>query len=241
MSETIQEFYSFSSNNPRGGSVFHVVHFLRIKLLLGEYPKGTKLREIPLAEQFKVSRGTMRTALQKLESEGLVLRLPNGRRISLGIDIRFIQDLYDVRKMLEVKAAEHILKFSDAERKKALENLDSLARRTNRSKSGGRELSVEERVVRDADLHRYIILASGSHFLLQCWRTIEPVMWTILDINATRSDTNKHFEIYKTHDAMVQTLVQGKVQAIDMLKEHIEQSEKLIIDFLSQHTYTEET
>ncbi len=234
MSEANQEFYSFSAYNLRGNSVFHVVNRLRLSLLTGEYPKGTKIREIPLAEQYGVSRGTVRTALQKLESEGLVLRLPNGRRISQGFDLRQIKDLYEVRRMLELKAAETILKFPELTRHKTLTSLASLARRTNRTQSGDRVLSVEERIERDADLHRFIVVASGNYSLLQCWKSIEAVMWTILHINATLSDPQKHFAIYKGHDNIVDLLFKGDDRVLKALGEHIDLSENLITDFLLQ-------
>lgn len=51
---------------------------LRSRLVAGEWPAGTKLREVPLAENFGLSRTPLRAALQRLEQEGLLERIGSG-------------------------------------------------------------------------------------------------------------------------------------------------------------------
>lgn len=58
--------------------VHHVHRELRRAILRGLLAPGGRLVETALAEQLSVSRTPVREAIQKLESEGLVRRLPHG-------------------------------------------------------------------------------------------------------------------------------------------------------------------
>ncbi|TIS02924.1 MAG: GntR family transcriptional regulator, partial [Mesorhizobium sp.] len=49
---------------------------LREALVSGRIAAGVRLTEISLAEQFGLSRGTIRAALQRLTSEGLIVQRP---------------------------------------------------------------------------------------------------------------------------------------------------------------------
>jgi len=76
---------------------------LREAILNGEFPPGVFLRQEDLARQLGVSRAPLREALPRLEAEGIVLLSP--RRgysvVSLGPDE--IDELFDLRAMLESK------------------------------------------------------------------------------------------------------------------------------------------
>src|SRR5262249_28645098 len=62
--------------------------------------RGTKLREVPLGELFGVSRTTIRAALQRLESDGLVTIEPNrGASVTLP-SVAEISDLFTVRRIV---------------------------------------------------------------------------------------------------------------------------------------------
>lgn len=51
---------------------------LRSRLVAGQFPASTKLREVPLARSFGVSRTPLRSALLRLEQEGLLERSGSG-------------------------------------------------------------------------------------------------------------------------------------------------------------------
>lgn len=54
---------------------------LRSKIVAGHWPASTKLREVPLAETFGLSRTPLRAALLRLEQEGLLERAGAGYTI----------------------------------------------------------------------------------------------------------------------------------------------------------------
>lgn len=93
----------------RTATVANVVDAIRNKIILQEYPAGQKLTELALSAEYKISRGSVRTALQVMENEGLIATLPNGRKLVVGITEKFVTDLYETRGMLECEAARLIL------------------------------------------------------------------------------------------------------------------------------------
>ena len=75
---------------------------LREEILLGHYEPGEPLREIPLAERFRVSRGPIRDAFLQLTQEGLLESVPNrGVRVGKVWDAKLIPVMAKVRFDLE--------------------------------------------------------------------------------------------------------------------------------------------
>jgi DNA-binding GntR family transcriptional regulator len=89
----------------------HVYHELRQRILDGFYRPSESLTELSLADDFKVSRNTIRKALLKLESENLVIIEENKRarvrRFSLDEAIQYL----DVRELLEGLVVRQSLPF----------------------------------------------------------------------------------------------------------------------------------
>jgi DNA-binding GntR family transcriptional regulator len=79
---------------------------IHARVLSGEIPSGTRLRQETLASEFGVSRTPVREALRKLESSGLVLVEPNRGAVVRGPTARDIREAYAVRAELEGFAAE---------------------------------------------------------------------------------------------------------------------------------------
>jgi DNA-binding GntR family transcriptional regulator len=77
---------------------------LRARILDGSLGPGEPLREIPLAEEFGVSRTPVREALMRLESDGLARR--DGRSLVVhAVSAEELIQVYDLRINLESEAA----------------------------------------------------------------------------------------------------------------------------------------
>lgn len=71
----------------------------------GDYPAGSKISEPELARRFGVSRGPLREAMMRVESLGLVERVPHvGARVVALTQEKLIE-IYSVREALEGMAA----------------------------------------------------------------------------------------------------------------------------------------
>jgi DNA-binding GntR family transcriptional regulator len=79
---------------------------LQQRVLSGDIPSGTRLRQSALAAEFGVSRTPIREALRKLQAGGLVELQPHRGALVRGLSAREIRDAYEVRAELEALAAE---------------------------------------------------------------------------------------------------------------------------------------
>mgnify|MGYP000961686705 CR=1 FL=1 len=78
-----------------------VFHTLREEILSGKYQKDEELKEKTIGEELGVSRTPVREALRQLELEGLVTIIPNRGAFVEGISKDDIQDIYEIRSLLE--------------------------------------------------------------------------------------------------------------------------------------------
>ncbi|MBQ1228673.1 MAG: GntR family transcriptional regulator, partial [Firmicutes bacterium] len=81
-----------------------IVDIIRDRILKGEYRIGEKIKENQIATEFKVSRTPIREAFKQLENEGLIDYIPNRGCFAKGFTRQDIEDIYAVRKALEIIA-----------------------------------------------------------------------------------------------------------------------------------------
>ena len=81
-----------------------VIASLRIAILTGALGPGERLRQEDLAQRFRASRIPIREALRALEYEGLVVSEPNRGSRVVDLDPVDIEEVYDLRILLESKA-----------------------------------------------------------------------------------------------------------------------------------------
>src|SRR5919205_3391293 len=79
---------------------------LRRFILEGDLEPGARIQEVELAAQLGVSRTPVREALRTLSSQGLVELLPNrGARVARW-SVKDLDEIYELRVMLESHAAQ---------------------------------------------------------------------------------------------------------------------------------------
>ncbi len=76
---------------------------LRRRIVSHESPPGSRLRESALAEEFNVSRARVRDAFGILEERGLIERAPNKGAVVTRLEADRIQELFEVREVLEAQ------------------------------------------------------------------------------------------------------------------------------------------
>ena len=88
-----------------------VTRYLRRQLLVrNSFPPGSFIRENDVANELKVSRSPVREALKILESYGIVKTLPRRGALVLQYSNADVDEIYDVRVLLEEKVYSHIIK-----------------------------------------------------------------------------------------------------------------------------------
>lgn len=71
----------------------------------GDYPPGSRLKEVDLAAHLRMSRTPVREAIRQLERDGVVTVLPNRGAVVRELTEREIDDTYSLRAVLEGYAA----------------------------------------------------------------------------------------------------------------------------------------
>lgn len=191
-----------------------VVAALREAIISGELKDGTPLVESRLAHQLSVSRGPVRSALNALESEGLVKTQPNGRAVVVGFEEGDVSDLLAVRYELESTAISRGIdnKHSPERVVAAYDALEAEG------------ASTDGLVDLDIDFHRELVEFSGSRFLVQAWLAIAPVIHTVIAIGnrrlVTRDPESNFQRILATHRPIVDAiLVEDAQKAAAVLAE----------------------
>ena len=128
------------------------------RIISGELPAGTRLKEVALTEEFEVSRTPVRDALRQLMHDGLIEIVPaqGARVVSFGADD--VEDVYDIRMALEILSLEingHALRLQPLiELRARLQNADQ-------------NNDLHEHTEIDALLHRYVVKSTGRRYLLR--------------------------------------------------------------------------
>ncbi len=142
-----------------------IVDIIRERILKGEYKIGEKIKENQIASELRVSRTPIREAFKQLENEGLIDYIPNRGCFAKGFTQRDIEDLYAVRKALEILAVEWAVnRINQAEIERLQEQSDLMEFYTAR-KDGKKVLQI------NSDFHAVIYNATGSRFMAQVLRS----------------------------------------------------------------------
>ncbi len=94
-----------SRDNPSHSQAVRAQLRLREMILAGELPSGSRIAELNLVDKLGVSRTPIRTALMKLEQEGLLESLANGGYAVRTFTERDVADAIELRGTLEGLAA----------------------------------------------------------------------------------------------------------------------------------------
>lgn len=88
---------------------------LRAGIIAGDYAPGTRIRQEELAERYGTSRIPVREALRDLESEGLVVLVPNSGAWIARTDIAECVEIYKIRERVEPLALRESISNMDEE------------------------------------------------------------------------------------------------------------------------------
>jgi DNA-binding GntR family transcriptional regulator len=144
-----------------------VLDRLREAILQGYFPAGSQLNQVKVAAQFGVSRGPVRAAINNLEKENLVKNIPHRGSFVTTLDKQAIQDLYQVRAILEGYAVRLAVETCTAA------DVDKIMDLIEEIRAAARRGDTDEVVRLDFQIHEFFVDLSGNSFLIQIWSTIK--------------------------------------------------------------------
>lgn len=148
-------------NHSLGQKVFQRI---RGDILEGNYKVGEELKEQLIGEQMGVSRTPVREALRQLELEGLVEIISNKGAFVVGFSSEDIQDIYEIRAVLEGLCARRAATRISEQQTEALEEILYLTDFHIKNEN------IEQVIKLDSVFHGILYEASGSKILERALR-----------------------------------------------------------------------
>jgi DNA-binding GntR family transcriptional regulator len=205
---------------------------LRSRILGGEFEGGTQLRQDALAKDYGVSRIPVREALLTLEAEGLVVLVAHKGAFTTELSIAKIQELFDLRVLLETYVLSH-----------AIENLDDkdLLEAEN-------VLTMYDRALDEGgDVNYWSEYNYAFHLALYRPANLPETLSIIHQLN-TKSDRYIRMQLLYSqeitkaeqehHELLELARKRNKVKACKLLKTHIEDACKSIVTLLEERQGT---
>ena len=144
-----------------------VLERLREAILQGYFPAGSQLNQVKVAALFGVSRGPVRAAINNLEKENLVRNIPHRGTFVTSLDKRTVQDLYNVRAILEGYAVRQAVACATPE------DVEKIIHLIQEIQAAARRGDTDEVVRLDFEIHEFFVNLSDNSFLIQIWSTIK--------------------------------------------------------------------
>ncbi len=192
---------SSSLNTPLQSLESQVATVIREQILSGRFPQGFRLKEVQIAEQFGLSRGTIRAALQQLCYEGLVNQVLHRGWTVVQLTLKDTWELYTLRNELEGFGARLAAESVTPEKAQRLrETLRKLAIAVN---------SKNFTSITEADfvLHKTIIQLSEHSRLENQYRLIEQQIR--LYITCCDSLLQDQAVLVEEHEPLVEAICSG--------------------------------
>jgi DNA-binding GntR family transcriptional regulator len=181
---------------------------MRRRILNAEIPAGARLVETQIAEEFEVSRTTVREALRTLESEGLVELAPRRHCVVTRMDQETARDVLFARCTLELAAAREWLEHRGgdlgSDLAEAVEAMEEAA-------AAGDMLAA---VQADTLFHGRLVAAGGRQRLGQLWHSLDSQMGALMRSSLERKHSDL-FQVAKLHIDLARVLASHYSERID--------------------------
>jgi DNA-binding GntR family transcriptional regulator len=147
-----------------------VLGLVRTKIISGELAPGEKINENQLASSLGISRSPLREVLRVLEQEHLVVHFPRkGTRVS-EISVQELEEIYEVRELVELGAIDLMMKKGITEPKGAIAAINE----AKDIRLPNQDISKEIMFYREkiTDFHVKLIEECGNCYLIKYYKTI---------------------------------------------------------------------
>lgn len=205
---------------------YRVTTKLREVILKGEFEDGERLVQEEWAEKLGVSRMPIREALKQLEVEGLVRIEPRRGAIVTPISIEDIEEIYQLRVILEGTAVEKSLPNLEKEHIEDLENI---------------YLQMEKLKINEESVATFMRLNENFHKILYegcTWKRIHSMidtLWKGIPPYTPSLLTNHLKESQKEHSLMVKYVKEKNPEKLkNIVEKHILRTRDNLIKYIAK-------
>ena len=210
---------------PQGGALGR--HVLRdqireivlARIMSGTYLPGQRVTESSLMSEFQVSAAPVREALRELESARFLESQPHrGVRVRQ-VSPAELNDMYPVRTVLEVLAAQLAAPLMTEDTLHALEDELSAMRRAAERRD------VSAQVAHDVRFHKVIVEAADNALLSHAWSTMHFEVLTMVTFRLAQDD---FLDMARAHEPILAALrARSSRAAGDELRDHFAYARRL--------------
>ena len=204
-----------------------VFNTLREAILTGELVPGERLMEKQLAERMGVSRTPIREAIRKLELEGLVNMIPRK-----GAEVSRITEK-DIENVLEVRCVLEELAATLSCQKITEEELEELYLTLQEFKIAIRRKDVEQIIDKDVKFHDIIFSSTGNDKLIAILNNLREQIYRFR-VEYIRK-ASKYTDLVEEHEKIYETIkTKNEKEARIIAREHITNQETAVITYLKE-------
>ncbi|WP_457389362.1 GntR family transcriptional regulator [Roseateles sp. P5_E1] len=192
--------------------------YVRLKQMIFDFAlmPGDRVSETELAQRVVVSRTPLRAALQRLEREGFLQLLPRLGWQVAPLDFDVMDELYDLRTLIECEAARHLCEH---EQRPGLQQLADIwmVPPAERLADAAEVGALDER------FHALLVQGSGNREMVRVHREITERIRIIRRLDFTKPA--RVDATYDEHARILRTITRRRTdEAQRLLRAHIQQS-----------------
>lgn len=194
------------------------------ELILNEtFPAGTFLSERQLTVRLGMSKTPIRSALERLEAEGLVIVSPQQGILVREISLQEVVDLFDIRIALETFVVDHIAgKIPPTQRAQLEGNLEAQAKAAE-----GGDVNTSTRL--DFEFHLILCAALGNREIVRTMLSLRDRLYRVIHHISSRIPGRLQAS-YQDHLAIAQAVLSGDAEgAVRQVREHLEYGKRYLI------------
>lgn len=190
------------------------------KLLLNAQIKpGQFLTQKEIVAMTDMSLATVRELIPRLEADGLIQTIPNRGLQVLHIDLKLIENAFELRLILERRAVAHYCDTASNEQIETIINKHKQVLKEAESGTDRRVLKHAQKV--DWDFHDAMICALDNEIIWSVYR-VNSIKIRLIVNNKTRINAHNLKRVYGEHLKILHALLQrDKPAAIKAMEEHI--------------------
>ncbi|KYZ76307.1 GntR family transcriptional regulator [Anaerosporomusa subterranea] len=211
-----------------------VAETLRDAIVNGVLKPGERLMEIQLAEELGVSRTPVRESIRKLELEGFVVMVPRRGTYVTDLSIKDINEVYEIRTVLDVLAAglaaERITEEELEELERLLVQIGEFVEQNN----------MEQLIEFDTKFHDVLYRASRNDRLVGIINNLREQFTRFRSISMKYPGRMQN--TVEEHTRLVEAIAQRNPDlAQQIAREHMENSEQTLLKEFDERRYPEES
>ncbi|MBP1933560.1 GntR family transcriptional regulator [Ammoniphilus resinae] len=197
---------------------------IRKLILNGVLKPGEFLTERELVERLKMSRTPIRSAMERLEAEGLINNSPNKGPIVAEISLKRAVDIYDFRIALESHVVKKlaVTQWDEESYRRLTDNLAEQKRFLD-------EKNDVEFTKKDAEFHQELAAIYGNEEIIEMMEKIQDRL-QLLALRVFRKDSLRLQRYYDDHVEILELISKGSgEEASRKMIQHLEIGKGILI------------